>query len=109
MGYRVGGQCFADLEKASDYKMSLVVPAITQDGTLKVPVRKDDGWYFPVMGVNYQAHFVKVELTHPYCDETEYFKDGVMVGFLILGLFVIVHSINMIIGLLNGLKTSGVE
>lgn len=109
MGYRVGGQCFAKMEEASDYKMSLVVPAITQDGTLKVPVRKDDGWYFPVMGVNYQAHFVKVELTHPYCDETEYFKEGVMVGALILFLFAFVHSIKMILEMLDFLKVRGGE
>lgn len=107
MGYRVGGQCFATSEEASDYKMSLIVPTITQDGGLKMPVRRDDGWYFPVVGVNYQATFIKVEMTHPHCDETAYLKDGVMVGVIITTLFAVVHSVKMIINLINGLKHNG--
>lgn len=44
-------------------------PTIAQDGVLKMPIRKDDGWYFPVSGINYKPVFIKVDMYHPYCDE----------------------------------------
>ena len=46
MGYRVGGQCFATSEKASDYQMSMVVPTITADGSLKTAVYQNGKWYY---------------------------------------------------------------
>lgn len=99
-GYRVGGQCFATSEKASDYKMSMVVPAITSDGSLKLPVRQSDGWY-------YDSN--KIQLTHPSCDELEYFQDGIQVGLIILSLFVISFLCKLIIRIVNAVNNEDKE
>lgn len=100
MGYRVGGQCFATSEEASDYKMSLVTPTITQDGTLRLPIRKEDGWYYPVIGINHQTMFVKVELTHPRCEQNAAFNEGVQVGLILTALFAVVFFVKLIVKLL---------
>ena len=46
MGYRIGFQCFETQQAATDYKMSLVVPTITADGTLVHPIKQGDTWMF---------------------------------------------------------------
>ncbi|AUX60987.1 hypothetical protein BWP33_04990 [Simonsiella muelleri ATCC 29453] len=103
MGYRVGGQCFTTSEEASDYKMSLVTPTIAQDGVLKMPIRKDDGWYFPVSGINYKPVFIKVDMYHPYCDEYGFLKDGIQVGLIITSLFAVSFFVKLVVKVLNGL------
>lgn len=82
MGYRVGGQCFATSEKASDYKMSMVVPTITADGSLKTAVYQNGKWYYGSQ---------EVKLSFPQCDQMEPLKEGMQVGSLILGMFVLVY------------------
>lgn len=82
MGYRVGGQCFATSEKASDYQMSMVVPTITADGSLKTAVYQNGKWYYGSQ---------EVKLSFPECDLMEPFKEGMQVGSLILGMFVLVY------------------
>lgn len=91
-GYRVGGQCFATSEEASDYKLSMVVPTITGDGSLKMPVRKNDGWYYGSQ---------KIQLTHPQCNPLEAFQDGMLVGGLILLLFIISYAFKQTIFMFN--------
>lgn len=103
MGYRVGGRCFTTEQAATDYKMSMVIPVMAADGSIKAPVRKSDGWYYvttttvtkprpyPYTG-SYtdtvgQQH--KVSLTHPACDTMEFFKDGITVGVILTSLFLI--------------------
>ena len=88
MGYRVGGQCFATLEEASDYRMSMVTPTIINDGSLKMPVRKSDGWYY---------ENIKVQLTYPTCDPVSPFEDGVKLGLLIMTMFVLVFGVKTMI------------
>ena len=82
MGYRVGGQCFATSEKASDYQMSMVVPTITADGSLKTAVYQNGKWYYGSQ---------EVKLSFPQCDQMEPFKEGMQVGIFILGMFVLVY------------------
>lgn len=81
-GYRVGGQCFATLEEASDYKLSMVVPTITADGSLKTVVYQNKNWYYGSQ---------KIQLTFPECDQNQPFKEGVQFGAIILTLFVIAY------------------
>ncbi len=88
MGYRVGGQCFANFEEASDYRMSMVTPTIINDGSLKMPVRKSDGWYY---------ENIKVQLTYPTCDPVSPFKDGVILGLLIMTMFIFVFGVKTMI------------
>ena len=96
MGYRVGGQCFATSEEASDYQMSMVVPAITADGSLKMPVYQNKQWYYGSQ---------KITLTHPYCDQTQPLKDGIEVGINISALFAIAFIIKLIISIINSAQT----
>ena len=88
MGYRVGGQCFANFEEASDYRMSMVTPTIINDGSLKMPVRKSDGWYY---------ENIKVQLTYPTCDPVSPFKDGVILGLLLMTMFIFVFGVKTMI------------
>lgn len=100
MGYRVGGQCFATSEEASDHKMSMVVPTITADGSLKMPIRKTDGWYYGSS---------KIQLTHPECNQTEALKDGVQVGILIASLFAVVAIVKAIKSIISKYNVKEVE
>lgn len=92
MGYRVGGQCFATSEEASDYQMSMVVPTITADGSLKMPVYQNKQWYYGSQ---------KITLTHPYCEPIQPLKDGIEVGINISALFAIAFIIKLIINIIN--------
>lgn len=92
MGYRVGGQCFATSEEASDYQMSMVVPTITADGSLKTPVYQNKQWYYGSQ---------KITLTHPYCDPIQPLKDGIEVGIYLSALFAIAFIIKLIINIIN--------
>lgn len=96
MGYRVGGQCFAMSEEASDYQMSMVVPTITADGSLKMPVYQNKQWYYGSQ---------KITLTHPYCDPIQPLKDGIEVGIHISALFAIAFIIKLIISIINSAQT----
>lgn len=100
MGYRVGSFCFQNESEATDYKMSQVLPTVAADGSLKAPVRKEDGWYFgtstttkprpyPYPGTQTITTHNKITLTHPKCDPLETFKDGLQVGIIISVLFAI--------------------
>nr|DAY39188.1 MAG TPA: hypothetical protein [Inoviridae sp.] len=95
MGYRVGGQCFATSEKASDYQMSMVVPTITADGSLKTAVYQNGKWYYGSQ---------EVKLSFPKCDPAEPFKEGLQTGSLILGIFIAVFAVKAIIKLFEHLK-----
>lgn len=96
MGYRVGGQCFATSEEASDYQMSMVVPTITADGSLKTPVYQNKQWYYGSQ---------KITLTHPYCDPIQPLKDGIEVGIYLSALFAIAFIIKLIISIINSAQT----
>ncbi|EEP68625.1 hypothetical protein [Kingella oralis] len=96
MGYRVGGQCFATSEEASDYQMSMVVPTITADGSLKMPVYQNKQWYYGSQ---------KIALTHPYCDPIQPLKDGIEVGIYLSALFAIAFIIKLIISIINSAQT----
>ena len=92
MGYRVGGQCFATSEEASDYQMSMVVPTITADGSLKMPVYQNKQWYYGSQ---------KITLTHPYCDPIQPLKYGIEVGIYLSALFAVSFFIKLIISIIN--------
>lgn len=87
MGYRVGGQCFATSEEASNHKMSMVAPTITADGSLKMPVYKNKQWYYG----NHQ-----IILTHPECDPNQPLKEGIQVGLIITSLFAVLFFVKII-------------
>lgn len=95
MGYRVGGQCFATSEKASDYKMSMVVPTITADGSLKTAVYQNGKWYYGSQ---------EVKLSFPQCDQMEPFKEGLQTGSLILGMFILVWGVKVFLRMFKYLE-----
>lgn len=87
MGYRVGGQCFATSEEASNYKMSMVAPTITADGSLKMPVYRNGNWYFGSQ---------QVILTFPECDPVQPLKEGIEIGLIIASCFFVVFLVKSI-------------
>ena len=92
MGYRVGGQCFATSEEASDYQMSMVVPNITADGSFKTTVYQNKQWYYGSQ---------KITLTHPYCDPSQPLKDGIETGIYLSAIFAVSFFIKLIISIIN--------
>lgn len=88
MGYRVGFQCFNTKEAAMDYKMSLVVPQIIQDGTLTYPKKQADKW-------TYQGQLI--DLSFAECDKKAEFKAGQELAFSFVFVFVSVFVIKFII------------
>lgn len=91
-GYRVGGQCFATSEEASNYKLSMVVPTITADGSLKIPVYKNKQWYYGSQ---------QIQLTFPECNQYDTFKEGVQFGVMILILFILAFGFKQVIKMFN--------
>lgn len=74
--YRVGRQCFATKESATDYQMSMVVPTITADGSLVHPVKQGQTWTYAGKPVN---------LSFGHCDPTEDLRAGAEIaGAMIL-------------------------
>lgn len=88
MGYRIGFQCFETKEAATDYQMSLVVPQITQDGTLFYPKKQDKTWF-------YQGK--AVDLSFGHCDKKEEFRAGQEIAFTIVGVFVIAFVFKFVV------------
>lgn len=75
MGYRIGSQCFDTVEAATDYQMSLVVPAMTAEGTLVHPVKQGGKWTFGGQ---------PVQLSFGDCDPKADFAAGAEIaGYLI--------------------------
>ena len=90
-GYRVGGQCFATSEEASNYKISMVVPTITADGALKTPVYQNGNWYYGTQ---------KIQLTFPNCNPNESFLDGLQIGSIFIGMYLLLFGIKTVIKML---------
>lgn len=92
MGYRVGFYCFATSEAATDYKMSQVVPHIDNNGVLVFAHKHNDKWVFKGR---------TIELSHGHCDPNQEFKDGLEIGLMFLGSFVLVYIIKTAIIAIN--------
>ena len=45
MGYRVGFQCFGNIETANDYVLSETAPVITADGKIIAPEKVGKEWF----------------------------------------------------------------
>lgn len=88
MGYRIGFQCFDTKEAATDYQMSLVVPQITQDGSLFYPVKQGKTWTYQGQAVN---------LSFGECDKKAEFEAGQALAFAFVKLFVIAFGIKFLV------------
>lgn len=97
MAYRVGFQCFDTADAATDYKMSQVIPHITQDGRLVYPMKIGNVWTF-----NGQI----ISLSHGYCDPAKDFADGAMIAGAFIGLFVLVFCFRTAKAALNMIDRS---
>lgn len=87
MGYRVGQQCFNNLEQAHDYLLSQLSPTVTQDGKIIRPVKNGKDWYLSEQ---------KINLSFPQCDIAEQIQLGVLVGAPFILLMVLVFGIRVI-------------
>lgn len=87
MGYRIGFQCFETIESATDYQMSMVVPAISADGSLVHPVKQGGKW--TVSGQ-------PVQLSFGHCDPTADFKDGAVIAMAFVGLMVAAYGFRIL-------------
>lgn len=96
MGYRVGNQCFATKEAATDYQMSSVVPIITADGKLLHPVKTGGTWTFAGQTAN--LHFGE-------CDPAADFKQGATIAGQIVIVMIVAYCARLLIGFVqNGVN-----
>ena len=89
MGYRVGQQCFNNLEQAHDYLLSQLSPTVTQDGK---------NWFLENQQIN---------LSFPQCDITEQIQLGALTAAPIIGLFTLIFGIRMIKKLIESMSSVG--
>ena len=77
MGYRIGSQCFATHEGATDFQMSMVAPTITQDGAMLHPIKQNDQLTFAGQTVH---------LSFGQCDPQADFAAGLKIAmaFIVL-------------------------
>ncbi|WP_308019603.1 hypothetical protein [Neisseria mucosa] len=98
MGYRVGQQCFNNLEQAHDYLLSQLSPTVTQDGRIIRPVKNGKNWYLENQQIN---------LSFPQCDIAEQIQLGALTAAPIIGLFVLIFGIRMIRKLIESMTSIG--
>lgn len=92
MGYRVGFYCFDTEQSATDYKMSQVLPYINASGQLVYPQQRNGKW-------EYQGQVIT--LSHGQCDPRAEFVEGLQVGLMFWGLFVLVYMIKVALYAIN--------
>lgn len=78
--YRVGNECFATKQAATDYQMSKIVPTIAADGSLYYPVKRGETWF-------YQGQ--AVDLSFGECNIEAEFYAGVKLAAIFVGFFAI--------------------
>lgn len=98
MGYRVGQQCFNNLEQAHDYLLSQLSPTVTQDGKIIRPVKNGKNWYLENQQIN---------LSFPQCDIKEQIQLGALTAAPIIGLFTLIFGIKMIKKLIESMSSVG--
>ncbi|MFD1245369.1 hypothetical protein [Paralysiella testudinis] len=98
--YRVGRHCFATIEAATDYQMSLVVPTVTADGSLVHPVKQGDTWTHAGQPVH---------LSFGTCDPQADLAAGMQVAGIIIMLFAVAWSFRFLMRFIQTLPERGNE
>lgn len=100
MAYRVGIQCVTTQLEADDLILSQQPPAITTDGQIIRPVRKDDGWYL-------NQH--KIQLSYPECDVMRQIQSGAEIGSILIVVAACIFGFKAVMNLIKSLSRVGVS
>uniref|UniRef100_A0AAU8B4H3 Uncharacterized protein n=1 Tax=Dulem virus 54 TaxID=3145765 RepID=A0AAU8B4H3_9VIRU len=88
MGYRVGRVCYDTQQQATDVVMSQVLPTITADGSLMLPVYQSPG--------QWQYAGQTVQLSLPQCDPQEYMTAGFEISKIVIVGLAVVYGVRLI-------------
>lgn len=94
MGYRVGFQCFENIEVANDFVLSQTAPVINAEGKLISPQKVGKEWFL---------NGEKVVLSLPECSVVEQFSGGVKIASPFLTIFVLIFCFRMVAKFISGM------
>ena len=92
MGYQVGYTCYANRAEAENAYFSQVVLVILADGQLSQIGFDGKNWV-------YQSKEIHAYL--PECSIEKNFKDGALIGFFVMSLFLGLWAVNLIIKMIQ--------
>ena len=99
MGYRVGFQCFGNIETANDYVLSQTAPVITADGKIIAPEKVGKEWFL---------NGEKVLLSFPECSAVSQFAGGALIGGSFVMIFVLMFAFRLVVKFVSGMGVSDV-
>lgn len=94
MGYRVGFQCFENIEVANDFVLSQIAPVITAEGKLIYPQKVGKEWFL---------NGEKIVLSFPECSVVEQFSNGVKLASPLLTIFVLIFCFRLVAKFISGM------
>lgn len=94
MGYRVGFQCFENIEVANDFVLSQTAPVINGEGKLIFPQKVGKEWFL---------NGEKVVLSFPECSVVDQFSSGVKIASPFLTIFVLIFCFRLVAKFISGM------
>lgn len=94
MGYRVGLNCFGNIETANDYVLSQIAPVITVDGKIIAPEKVGKDWFLSGE---------KITLSYPECSVTGQMADGAKMAVPFVMIFVLMFAFRLVGKFINGM------
>lgn len=94
MGYRVGLQCFENIEVANDFVLSQTAPVINGEGKLIYPQKVDKEWFL---------NGEKIVLSFPECSVVDQISGGAKVAAPFLTIFVLMFCFRLVAKFISGM------
>lgn len=94
MGYRVGFQCFENIEVANDFVLSQTAPVINAEGKLIYPQKVGKDWFL---------NGEKIVLSLPECSVVYQISVGAKVAAPFITIFVLMFCFKLIAKFISGM------
>ena len=94
MGYRVGFQCFENIEVANDFVLSQTAPVINAEGKLIPPQKVGKDWFL---------NGEKIVISLPECSVVDQMSGGAKVAAPFVMIFVLMFCFKLIAKFISGM------
>lgn len=94
MGYRVGFQCFENIEVANDFVLSQTAPVINAEGKLISPQKVGKDWFL---------NGEKIVISLPECSVVDQMSGGAKVAAPFVMIFVLMFCFKLIAKFISGM------